>query len=267
MDIKLVLAASLAASFLSLQVFAAKDADIACDDKKHCHELGKKFAMGAEVEKDMAKAYEYFLKAAELGNPESFCSLGNMQRMGLGTELSAEKSIQSFQTAAEMKSPCGMRLLGELTLGGSGIEKNTEKGFALIKKCAEMGDAECRHDMGVLLQNGVGAEKNIPEAVKWYKLASAQGNANSMGNLAEILLDGAEGVPSDKFMAERLMATAADAGSVGAMESLGLWHSSGALGSVNFEKAKFWLSKACEAGDRIGCEYLKDIENKISNDQ
>ena len=262
MKLNFVIACAAASALISFQAYAVNVEDISCSDLKTCHELGKKSAMGEGTEKDMAKAYAYFQKAADLGNPESLCSLGNMQRMGLGTERNDEKSLQSFKAAAEKKAPCGLRLLGEITLGGNGVEKNTEQGFSLIRECAEMGDAECRHDMGVLLQNGIGAEKNIFEAVKWYKRAASQGNVNSMGNLAEILLDGAEGVPSDKFMAERLMASAAEAGAVGAMESLGLWHSSGALGTINFEKAKLWLSKACDAGDRIGCEYLKDIESK-----
>ncbi len=251
-----------ASAVFSFYAYADSPVTADCSDLTSCHELGKKYAAGDGTEKNMSMAYAYFQKAAELGNPESFCSLGNMQRMGVGTEKNSENSIQSFKTAAEMKAPCGMRFLGELTLGGNGIEKNNEKGFALIKECAELGDAECRYDVAVLYQNGIGTEKNILEAVKWYKLSASQGNVNSMGNLAEILLDGADGVPSDKFMAERLMTSAAEAGSVGAMESLGIWNSSGALGEVNFEKAKKWLSKACESGDRLGCEYLKDIENK-----
>jgi TPR repeat protein len=51
---------------------------------------------------DQKAAFEWFLKAANLGSPHGYRELAKCYREGLGTAVDAEKAIQMLEQAARI---------------------------------------------------------------------------------------------------------------------------------------------------------------------
>ena len=74
--------------------------------------LGDRYLRGDGVEKDDAKAFSYYLQAAETGLTEALCRVGQMYFYGCGTELDYEKSLEWYLKAAEAGDAAAMSYVG-----------------------------------------------------------------------------------------------------------------------------------------------------------
>ena len=95
------------------------------------------------VEKNSAKAVEWYRKSAENGNAFAQYNLGLCYEYGTGVTLSKA-------TAAEW-----------------------------YRKAADQGDADAQYKLGVFYENGYGVIKDEAQAMQWYKKAAEQGNESA----------------------------------------------------------------------------------------
>ena len=96
----------------------------------------------------MAKAYAYFQRAAELGNAESYCSLGYMQHKGFGTERNDEQAIKSYKSAADLKAPCGHTVRDDVLIEPGDVDIFAEE-FEEPKEKSATGDSAARSAVGI----------------------------------------------------------------------------------------------------------------------
>lgn len=127
------------------------------------------------VVKDQAKAFEYYLKGAELNDREAQFFTGVWYGNGTGIAQDLQKSFGWLKKAAEQGHIQAQVQLANKYEQGVSVEKNEAEAWKWRERAAERGDA------ATMFLVGQHYEKlgNYPEAFKWYKGSSEKGDANT----------------------------------------------------------------------------------------
>jgi TPR repeat protein len=168
---------------------------------------GVQFADGDGVAKDMSKAAEFYLKAAE------------------------KKHIPAQYS------------LAYLLENGIGVKQDLKQAAFWYKEAALQGDPQSQNNLGVLYATGSGVTKNDAEAVKWYRLAADQDDTQGLTNLAAMYQQG-RGVPRDFARAFALVSKAAEGGNPVAQNNLALMYANGQGVAKDYIAAYAWLHVA-----------------------
>lgn len=97
------------------------------------------------------KAFEYFLKAAEVGLPEAMCIMGQIYDGRLSDDV---------------------------------VEADKKKAFEWFSKAAECGDSDAQCEIGQFYMNGTTCDKDMTEAIKWFKSAAHRSFLDNPSNSA-----------------------------------------------------------------------------------
>ena len=123
-----------------------------------------------------AETFARLVAAAERGDGDAACRLGDMYREGVG-----------------------------------GPRYSPKQAFRWYAHSAMAGDATGRNNLGACFEHALGCEQSYARAVKWYRLSSAQRLGTASMNLGYCYLRG-HGVPVDKLEALRLFRLAVEQG-------------------------------------------------------
>ena len=116
---------------------------------------------GEGVAKNLKKAFEFFLQAAESGETNSLAWVGGMYREGEGVTQSYEKAFH-YSMQAALKNHSGAQCsVGTLYMNGLGVTKSLEKGFEWYLKSAENGHSGGEFNVGNCYRTGEGVDKNL----------------------------------------------------------------------------------------------------------
>ena len=91
--------------------------------------LGICYALGQGVEKDEAKAVEWFRKAAEQGDARAQLNLGLCFQEGVGLEKDEAEAVKWFRKAADQGDPGAHISLGICYADGRGVEADEAEAF------------------------------------------------------------------------------------------------------------------------------------------
>lgn len=117
------------------------------------YKLARWYATGRNVSKDESIAFDYYLKASELGNYSAMCNLAIAYINGKGVKASAELGVYWF------------------------------------KKAAEGNVVNAKFNLGYCYENGVGTNKDIPAAINSYSAAASEGHVDSALRLGGIYIN------------------------------------------------------------------------------
>ena len=112
--------------------------------------LGYRYSLGVDVEKDESLAFEWTKKAAEQGNPEA------QQNLGL------------------------------CLFYGEGCEENRAEAAEWYRKAAEQGEAGAMFNLGACYKDGTGVPEDPAEAVVWFRRAAALGHPRAAAVLEQM---------------------------------------------------------------------------------
>jgi TPR repeat protein len=101
--------------------------------------LGILYYSGVGVERNLAKARAFYIKAAARGNAATQTMLGLMYYVGEGGERNLTKARELFIKAAAQGFPNAQCNLGMMYLNGEGGEQNAAKARELFAKAAAQG--------------------------------------------------------------------------------------------------------------------------------
>lgn len=182
--------------------------------------LGSFYFNGIGTKRDIAKATEYFKKAAELGEDNAATNLAFIYLTGGHKDLSrSAQAVKLFDFAAEKGNNIAKFMLGYAYLKGFTVKKDYYKAFSLIKAAADKGSLldEAQLTLGHMFVYGYGTVQNYANGVTYFKAAMNQGNTDAYSLLADTYLAG-KLVPQDVIMAHALLNLAASEGIDGAAE-------------------------------------------------
>lgn len=129
--------------------------------------------------------------------------------------------IKWLKQPVEDGLPQALKLMGDLYMSGIGVEKDQSQAFVRYKQSAEAGLATGESRLGDCYKYGLGVERNLPLAVEQYSKAVEQDDLDAMQELAEILIEGSDGVEKDDERGFELLKRAAESGHAEAQWMLG----------------------------------------------
>lgn len=178
------------------------------------HAWGKAALERGEAE----KAFSYFIKAANQGNPKSMYYAADLLEKGKGVPQDLARAGDLYRQAAEAKHPCSIYRYGAMMMSGKGVTKDVKQAARLFQQAAEMGSPEAQFEMGKIYAEGKsGYERDYRKAVEWYKKSAEMGQGNAQFNLASMYQFG-QGVDADPVEAYIWYSLAANFGRSDAAE-------------------------------------------------
>jgi TPR repeat protein len=202
--------------------------------KGHQYELGD-----TDIKQDYEQAAKYFAKAASQGNAEGMYNLARLTDRGLGVKKDHNLALKLLQQAAAQPPE-----------------------HPIFECYPNVGVAEAEHALGVRYFEGISVRKDLSVAAYWYQRASDHGNALAANNLGSMYLDGLA-VDKDLDKAEQLLELAARRGNPLAMLSLAELR----LSKNDFQMAKIWYDRACEAGNVVAQQNRDEFVKKLEQNQ
>jgi len=147
--------------------------------------VGDCYFAGLGVEKDEAKAKEYYKKAAAEITDANW--LFNTAYKAITAEpLNYAKGFEYNLRAAELGNAAAMGNVGWAYRYGFGVERNLAKAAEWLGKGAEAGNAYSQYNYGFMVANGLGVQKDMAIAIEWWKLAARQGNTDAQKALTNL---------------------------------------------------------------------------------
>lgn len=146
--------------------------------------VGRAYAQGSVVEKDLAQARRWYEKAALQGNRDAQNSLGYMYWFGRS------------------------------------VPEDKFQGFEWFLRAAEQGHFDAQTKVGYAYANGLGVSRNDRKAVEWYRKAVAQSEPYALNNLALLHEAGRGGLRKNRGKAIELFRRAAGLGNQLAIDNL-----------------------------------------------
>ena len=196
--------------------------------------LGLAYMTGDGVERDPAKAVEYFRKAAELDEPTGQYNMGIQCARGEGIKRDFAAAVEWMEKAEENGDEDAVDQLKIL------------KDAPEIERQAYAGDAEAQAKFSTLLAN-YPSETNIKESVEMAKRSVEQGCPRGYHCLGT-RYDYGMGVEKDPVKAAELYRKGAELGSPECQYCYAVCFKSGSGVEQNDEAAIEWAVKAAEQG-------------------
>ena len=111
------------------------------------YDLGLKYKNGIDTAIDFAKAYYYFDRAANLGDPQSIYAIAYMKYKGLGCEQDYTKASNLFKIGSNQGRENSMYFYGLCLRNGYGVEKNKDSAIYWLTQSANLGYMQARMEL------------------------------------------------------------------------------------------------------------------------
>jgi TPR repeat protein len=125
-----------------------------------------RLAMTTQPERDRVMA------AAKTGNAEAQNELGDRYLRGAGVDRDAAKAADWYRKAADQGYAPAQSMLGVLYLRGNGVPKDPAQALHWVRKAADQGNADAQSDLGIMYLQGLGPQQDDAQAVLWLRRAA-----------------------------------------------------------------------------------------------
>ena len=112
-------------------------------------EIGEQYEKGRGREKDLQKAFYYYEKAANAGDPTGLNKMGNMYSLGLGCTRNPATAFYYYKQAAKKGNMYAQYNLANCYWAGNGVEENKDLAIMWFRRSAAQGYKPAR----IFLQN------------------------------------------------------------------------------------------------------------------
>ncbi len=138
----------------------------AAESAKEILQQGIMYYDGVGVERDVDKAAQLFLKAAEMGNVDAMAYMGTCYIYGEGVEENRTEALKWVTLAAKGGDEASM-----ITLASYYEDEDPETSFKWVKRAAELGNIDAMSWLAYCYSEGVGTEKDAAKAKEWHRRA------------------------------------------------------------------------------------------------
>ncbi len=148
--------------------------------------LGKMYAQGQGVPKDLSMAVEYYKKAESAYNIDAAYELAQilLDEAQDPTDPRFETGLRYLKRAAYAGQADALYQLGELFATGTKVEKNYQSSFGYYLMSALRGHAGSQYKLGVHYYLGWGTPQDFENALKWMNRSARQGYVLAQSKLA-----------------------------------------------------------------------------------
>lgn len=211
-------------------------------------EMAKCLISGIGVDEDPDKAYLYLVKAENAGSSDASRMLGNMYYHGDGRAPNDSIARTYYQTAIDQGNAEAMSDLAWMYIKGSGGLRMYLHAFELFGKAAGEDVPGAIEGLGMCYENGYGTPLDVPMAVSCYKRASETGSTRSLYQLYRVYRKGGQSFPADLVKARGYLDEGVKRGDSNALFALGNEYISGGIVEKDSIKGVEYINKAAEMG-------------------
>ncbi|MCJ8323554.1 MAG: SEL1-like repeat protein [Rhizobiales bacterium] len=154
-------------------------------------EVANRYALGYNVEVDLAKSYYWFSKAAGNKLAVAQFSVGMMLENGKGTDRDLAKAKISYEASANQGNLMAIYRLAMMNAAPQ--DPTTRPDFKQAIKwfnlAANAGLVDAQYNLAVLYQKGHGTEIDLVETFKWYSIAANKGDKQAEAKAGAVKLE------------------------------------------------------------------------------
>ena len=199
-----------------------------------------------EVKVDYKKSFSIYLQLEKLSKhsciyAEVVFNLGVMYEKGEGVDQDYKEAAKWFTKAADLGHMISKYNLGNLYENGFGVKQDFEKAFKLFELAAEQGYPEAQNALGIMYAGGMTIYQDYEKGFHWFFEAFRQGFAPAQFNLKRLCEERGAGCEESYFI-------------------LGRMYFKGKKVKQDFEKAKYWFTKAADLGHIEAKDFLSTME-------
>lgn len=223
---------------------------------------------------DYATAFALWRPLAEQGNSKAEVGLGKLYDSGFGVPKDPAQATAWFQKAANHGDAEGECIVGERYVQGTGgLPHGISEGVGIMRKAVDHGNANCARQVGELYRNGLfGVHKDPVEAVAWHRRGAEMGDTLAQGRLG-IDYEFGIGVREDSEQAAYWYRKAveqlrkeAEQGNVTAQLNMGQLYEWGSWGLVRDKAAAlYWCGKAAQQKSRVE-NFAKQCVSRVEQE-
>lgn len=177
------------------------------------------FVPALHFNKDPAKAFEWYQKAAVQNYPPAENNLGVCYAKGVGVERNLTEAVRWYRQAAETGWAQAQSNLGRAYETGEGMDRDYGQALVWYHKAADQGLASAQLSLGLAYEQGNGVDQDYALAASWFEKAAVQGYPPAEYDLGAAYAKG-QGVTQDMAQAEAWYRKAAAHGDRPAQEAL-----------------------------------------------
>lgn len=222
------------------------------------------YQAGVELMKaaDEVAAFDHFKKAMDSEYPDAFSATGFFYANGRGgVDKDDAKAFEFFQKGAGLGSLAAQVNLARFYLEGRGVGADREKGLALMEAAASAGSEDAHASLAEIYFIGLYDAASKPDFQKAlpHVEASAKSGNPSANNMLGVMYREGHAVAVDPKKAEALFREAARKGNFKAQSNLGhLIDPSSKKRSRRIE-AVAWLSLAADQGEPLALYKMNEL--------
>ena len=150
------------------------------------------------IEKDSVKCIEYYNRAAELGDGDAMCYLGDFHRIGQFLPLDKEKAFEYYLMADEAGVGMGTYYVARSYMEGCGVAVDTVAAVPYLRRAAADGIGKAAYLLGKFFEEGIGGlTQNVDSAFTYYLVGHQNGSGDASYILGKNLYE--EGAYSQAF--------------------------------------------------------------------
>ncbi len=226
--------------------------------------------MGREI--DDRRAFDYYVKAAALGNLRARTDIGWAYIDGRGVPKSPEEGVLWYRLAASSGWANAITALGDAYRLGTGVKQDLVQAASLYQAAADTGQIDAMANLGQAYLEGAGVEKDVPRGLELLQRATDMGNKYAPFFVAQALLKGDRVRPADARRALTLLELAANRGMEYAYVRLAWGHRDGSFsgGKPDLKRAYFDASLAArlraDQGEQTKAEIAEKLDAKTRTD-
>jgi TPR repeat protein len=221
---------------------------------------------GNGVEQNDAKALDWALRGAKLGDVHAQNYVGYLLGSGRGAKQDEVQALRWYLAAADQGYGTAASNVGLYYANGRGTRADPQKAVEYYRRALDLGEGLAGNALGDMYRLGRGVGLDINRAAYWYKLGADKGDAESSTNLGNLYLNG-QGVVADDQRAAALFRHAADLNNSSAINNLGYMYENGRGLPIDLNMAMSLYKRASDLGDRTAVSNLSRVQERMRNQQ
>jgi hypothetical protein len=224
-------------------------------------QLAAAYLSGDGVPHDDAQAAQWYLKAAQSGNPEAENQIGYFYLSGIGVPVDQERAAHWFQLASASGMGWAKVNLGVSYLRGEGVRQNVSTARQLFLEGVDKGVGLGATYLGLMAYFGVGMPIDRVAGARWFETGVRLHDPEAAYDLAMLVCQG-EGDGHDLHRASELLRFSAGKGYVAGKHALGLFLVKHSEFARSEQEARLVLYEASNAGNWKSSVLLGVLERQ-----
>ncbi|CAM0141404.1 hypothetical protein VKS41_003889 [Umbelopsis sp. WA50703] len=202
---------------------------------------------GGGIEKDLTKAFEFYMKSAESGDLDGEFQVALMLSNGQGVTQNRKMAFDWYSRAARKGHRTAQYSTGLYYAKGlDGVPQDLAKAQAYFEQATAQGLPEAFNSLAALFET----QARYEEAIYWYKRGASNGDPVSLRQLA-MMYDGGIGVSVSHEIAFKLFEKASLQRDAQSELMIGSYYEHGHYVDVDIEKSLTYYAKAEAHGAHI----------------